>query len=104
MRAKEHRIKLKSGVAPTRQKPYRGGPPFGALVKEQIVIMEALDVIEACKAECASPVVIVHKPDGTQRFCIDYININESTVKDSSPFLRWMTVWTLWGGKRVLHP
>lgn len=39
-------------------------------------------MIEAYNAEWASPVVIIPNLDGTQRFCIEDRNLNESTVND----------------------
>jgi len=33
--------------------------------------MRSMDVIEPASGECASPVVIVPKRDGSVRFCID---------------------------------
>lgn len=70
MKATKHRIDWKLGVAPIRQKLYREGPRLRVLVKEKIARMEARDVLEACNAEWASPVMTVPKPHGTSRFCI----------------------------------
>jgi len=50
--------------------------------------MLKLKVIEPSQCECASPVVLITKPNGSPRFCIDYWQLNERTVRHSYPLPR----------------
>lgn len=84
----EHRIRLRPGATPVRQYPYKAGHRQRQMEDEQVEKMRKLDVIEPATGEWASPVVLVPKPDGTPRFCIDYRRLNEVTVKDAYPIPR----------------
>lgn len=43
------------------------------------------NVIQKSTSEYSSPIVIVNKPDGNIRLCIDYRQLNEITVRDNFP-------------------
>ncbi|GFU70047.1 hypothetical protein TNCV_1060001 [Trichonephila clavipes] len=45
-------------------------------------------IIEECESLYASPVVLIPKPNGTFRLCIDYRKLNEITVADTYPLPR----------------
>ena len=47
--------------------------------------MLKMGVIEETNGEWASPIVLVKKADGSERFCVDYRKVNAITIKDSFP-------------------
>jgi len=79
----EHRIRLKPGAVPVRQHPYKAGPMAREREKAEFERMRSMEVIEPASGEWASSVVVVPKPDGSERFCIDYRKLNLMTIKDS---------------------
>jgi hypothetical protein len=70
---------------PIKMKPYR--VPHSQLnnVDSLIDKMLANKVISKAKSTWASPIVIVKKKDGSDRFCVDYRKLNSITVKDNYP-------------------
>jgi len=88
IKATVHRIELKPGFKHVRLNPYRMGPRTRELIKAQVDRMLKLEVIESSQSEWTSPVVLIPKPDGSPRFCVDYRQLNERTVRDSYPLPR----------------
>jgi hypothetical protein len=80
----EHEIKLTS-TTPVRSRPYPLPYATRESFKSEIEEMIRLDIIEPIESPYASPVVIVKKPDGSNRICIDYRKLNSVTVFDSEP-------------------
>jgi transposase InsO family protein len=83
-----HRIDLTPGAKPFHSRPYRAGPRAREAETAEIQRMLKEGVIEATQSEWASPVVLVPKPDGSMRFCIDYRKLNQLTVRDAYPLPR----------------
>ena len=75
-------------AAPVKQKAYRA--PFKVRENQKKQIREMLEsgVIKPSSSPWASPVVMVHKKDGSLRFCIDFRLVNRLTKKDAFPLPR----------------
>ena len=43
--------------------------------------------IQVSQSPAAAPILLVRKPGGGIRFCIDYRGLNEQTIKDRYPLL-----------------
>lgn len=82
----EHDIELKNPkMQPILQKPYT--VPFAKerIVDECVDRMLRMNIIQPTSSNWASPIVLVKKPDGSERFCVDCRRVNEVTVKDAFP-------------------
>ena len=86
--ATTHRIDLDANAKPVFQQPYRAGLRAREIERSEVDRMLREDVIEAAAEEWASPVVLVPKPDGTLRFCVDYRKLNALTPRDTYPLPR----------------
>ena len=85
---------------PIHQNPYR--IPFAQreTVKAQIDQMLANDVIRPSCSPWASPVVVVKKKNGEDRFCVDYRRLNAVSKKDVYPLPRVDETLDLLGGAK----
>ena len=54
-------------------------------IKKEIDTMLKLGVIERLESKYASPIVLVRKKDGSNRFCVDFRKLNRVTVFDPEP-------------------
>ena len=81
----EHYIDLLPGARPVAQHPYRAGPRAREIEQQEVDKMLQSGVIQPSQSAWAAPVLLVPKPDGSMRFCIDYRKLNAVTVRDSYP-------------------
>jgi hypothetical protein len=83
-----HRIELVPDAAPVHVQPSRAGARAREAESSEVKRMLKAGIIEPTTSEWASPVVLIPKPDGSMRFCIDYRRLNALTVRDSYPLPR----------------
>ena len=87
---------------PIRCAPRRMSPQ--KMKKEEACVTEMLTggQIEASDSPWSSPVVLVTKKDGGTRFCVDYGQLNDATVKDAYPLPRIDDTLDMLAGKQWL--
>ncbi|XP_063959750.1 uncharacterized protein LOC135155081 [Lytechinus pictus] len=81
----EHSIRLTSDD-PVRQKPYPVPHALRGVIDNEVEKMIEMEVVEKSNSPYSSPIVIVKKSDGSNRFCIDFRRLNRVTVLMLSPF------------------
>ena len=73
---------------PVRQVPYRIPYAQREEMMKEVQRMEEIGVLQPSKSDWASPVVMVPKKDGTQRFCVDFRKVNSISKFDAYPMAR----------------
>ena len=68
---------------PVASQPYRAGPSSRKLIDEEIQRILKAEVIEPTSSPLSAPIVLIPKPDGSVRFCVDYRRLNAVTENDS---------------------
>ena len=83
----EHRLPIKKGFKPFKQKPHRFNSTIYDRIKEEINWMLQAGFIQPCRyAKWVSNIVPVEKKDsGKIRVCIDFRDLNRATPKDEYP-------------------
>ena len=81
----EHVIETTPGARPVKCKKYRLSPEQEEEVKRQANKTVEDGVARPSNSPWAHSVILVKKKDGTQRFVVDYRQLNKVTVKDSYP-------------------
>ena len=93
------RHKIDTGTnRPFKQQSRRHPIAYLPVIDEHVDKMLDNDICEPSFSPWASNVVLVKKSDGTLRFCIDYRQLNNLTVKDSYPLPRIDTCFDALGG------
>ncbi|XP_066969245.1 uncharacterized protein [Macrobrachium rosenbergii] len=76
------------GASPVKQSPYRLNPVKRDIVEKEIRYMLEHGLIRPSVSPWSSPIVLVKKPDGQFRMCVDYRKVNTNTKNDSFPLPR----------------
>ena len=70
---------------PIKQPPCRTSPSKHVEIERQVEDLLQRGIVKKSNSPWSSPVVLVTKKDGSQRFCVDYREVNAATVKDAYP-------------------
>jgi hypothetical protein len=73
---------------PVKARPYRLAKLEHKVIEEEVNKMLAAGVIQPSTSSWSSAPVLVPKPDGSVRFCIDYRGLNAVTTRDNYPMPR----------------
>ena len=73
---------------PVRQRPYRTSPAKAKIIREEVEYLVNQGLAVPAEGEWASPVLLVPKPDGSSRFCVDYRLANRQIKVDAFPMPR----------------
>ena len=83
----EHKIET-GDHPPIACPPIQCAPVERAKIMQEVVEMMKLGVIEPSNSAWGARVVLVKKPDGSARFCIDWRGLNGCTTRDVYPLCR----------------
>ena len=84
----KHTIELEPGFRPPARAPYRMSTVELQELKKQLTELIELGFIQPSSSPFASPVLLVPKPNGTWRLCVDYRALNMGTIKSMYPLPR----------------
>nr|AAU10741.1 putative polyprotein [Oryza sativa Japonica Group] len=85
----EHRLAVRPGARPVRQKVRRQAPKRQAFIREEVArLLEAGFIREVIHPEWLANPVVVPKANGKLRMCIDYTDLNKACPKDPYPLPR----------------
>ena len=73
---------------PSRGPSYRYPEEAKAIISEMLEDMEDRKIIERSTSAWLSPIVLVNKPDGSKRMCLDYRHVNKHLSTDIYPLPR----------------
>ncbi len=75
-------IDLLLGTTPISKRPYRMSVEELKEPKKQLTELQQAGYIRPSSSPWGAPVLFVQKKDGSQWMCVDYISLNDVTVKN----------------------
>ena len=72
------------GTIPVRSLPYRKSKAENDLIEKEIDEMLKANIIRPSSSPWAAPLILIPKPDGSKRFCVDFRKLNAVTRSVSS--------------------
>ena len=95
----KHRIDI-GNAHPIKQAFYRVPETKKQIIDDEVEKMLVKEVIRPSVSPWSSPIVLVTKPDGSTRFCIDFRKVNSVTKKDAYPLPRTEETLNALGGSK----
>ena len=80
----EHKIDV-GNTSPIKQRCYLVSPKVQEAIRAEVDKMLNAGIIEPSYSEWSSPIVMVKKPNGKYRFCLDFRKVNSVSKKDAYP-------------------
>lgn len=68
-----------------KQRYYPMSPARQKMVSDELDKMLQLGVVEPSKSDWSSPILLVDKPDGSKRVCVNFKKLNSVSKKDAYP-------------------
>jgi hypothetical protein len=82
----EHKIPLKPGVKPFRQKLRQFNPILLPVIEKEVKkLLDAKIIVPLRYSDWIANLVPVRKKNGEIRLCVDFRNLNRSSLKDNYP-------------------
>jgi hypothetical protein len=82
----EHKIPLKLGVKPFKQKIRQFNPMLLSVIEKEVKkLLDAKIIVPLRYSDWVSNLVPVRKKNGEIRLCVDFRNLNKSSLKDNYP-------------------
>ena len=81
----DHAIQFILGIAPPNIRPYKYPYAQKSEIERMVAEMLEVGIIQPSQSSFSTPVVSVHKKDGSWRMCPNYRDLNKLTIKDKFP-------------------